>query len=137
MATKRKSVVVKRSLVNDISRMIEEARSAVALTVNAGLTILYWQIGLRIRKDILAHQRAEYGKQILVTLSQELMPQFGRGFSDKSLRHMVRFAEAFPDSRIVSALLRQLSTKSIPFNANLITVESRDPMTALLHEGSL
>src|SRR5438067_399002 len=109
MTPKRKGAVIKRSLLNDISRMIEEARSAVAVTVNAGLTILYWQIGTLIREDILAHQRAKYGKQILVTLSQELVPKFGRGFSDKSLRHMVRFAEAFPDSEIVSALLRQLS----------------------------
>jgi predicted nuclease of restriction endonuclease-like (RecB) superfamily len=43
------------------------------------------------------------------TLSAELVPQYGRGFSEKSLRHMVRFAEAFPDSQIVSSLLRQLS----------------------------
>jgi len=35
--------------------------------------------------------------------------EFGRGFSEKSLRHMIRFAETFPDFRIVSALLRQLS----------------------------
>jgi predicted nuclease of restriction endonuclease-like (RecB) superfamily len=101
--------MVKRSLLNDISLMIDEARSAVAVTVNAGLTILYWQIGVRIREDILGDQRADYGKHIFATLSQELVPKFGRGFSEKSLRHMVRFAEAFPDSQIVSALLRQLS----------------------------
>jgi hypothetical protein len=38
-----------------------------------------------------------------------LVAEFGRGFSEKSLRHMVRFAETFPDREIVSALLRQLS----------------------------
>ena len=109
MTPKRKGPVVKRSLLNDISRMIEEARSAVAVTVNAGLTILYWQIGRRIRKDILAHQRAEYGKQILVTLSQELMAEFGPGFSASNLSRMVTFAEAFPDKEIVASLIRQLS----------------------------
>jgi len=35
--------------------------------------------------------------------------EFGRGFSEKSLRHMLRFAEAFPDEQIVSALRRQLA----------------------------
>ena len=35
--------------------------------------------------------------------------EFGRGFSEKSLRHMIRFAEAFPDEQIVSALRRQLT----------------------------
>jgi predicted nuclease of restriction endonuclease-like (RecB) superfamily len=38
-----------------------------------------------------------------------LVPEFGRGFSDKALRHMVRFAEAFPQPEIVSALSRQLA----------------------------
>ena len=35
--------------------------------------------------------------------------EFGRGFDDKSLRHMLKFAEAFPDEAIVSALRRQLA----------------------------
>lgn len=35
--------------------------------------------------------------------------RYGRGFDEKSLRHMLRFAEAYPDPEIVSALRRQLS----------------------------
>jgi hypothetical protein len=108
MTRKRTQTVIKRSLLSDVRRMIEETRSAVAVTVNAGLTILYWRIGTRIRKDILADQRAEYGKQSLVTLSRGLLPAFGRGFGEKNLRRMVQFAEAFPDQEIVAALLRQL-----------------------------
>jgi hypothetical protein len=38
-----------------------------------------------------------------------LTGEFGRGFDEKSLRHMIRFAEAFHDQEIVSALRRQLS----------------------------
>ena len=109
MTPKRKGSVVKRSLLSDISSMIEEARSAVALTVNAGLTLLYWQIGTRIHEDILAHRRAEHGKQILVTLSQELMAQFGPGYSASNLSRMVTFAEAFPSREILASLLRQSS----------------------------
>lgn len=33
----------------------------------------------------------------------------GRGFGGKSLRHMIRFVNAFPDVEIVSAPRRQLS----------------------------
>lgn len=106
---KRSQVLMKRSLLRDVREMIAEARSAVAVTVNAGLTILYWQIGTRIRKDILGDHRAEYGKQILVTLSQELMAEFGPGYSPSNLSRMVALAEAFPDKEIVAALLRQLS----------------------------
>ena len=102
---------VPNRLLGDIRKMIEETRSAVAVTVNAGLTMLYWKIGDRINIEILKRKRADYGKQILVTLSQELSRDYGRGFSEKSLRHKIRFAEAFDDERIVSALMRQLTTK--------------------------
>jgi len=40
-------------LLGDIRRLIQTAKQNVSLTVNAGLTILYWQIGNRIRQDIL------------------------------------------------------------------------------------
>ena len=38
----------------------------------------------------------------------KLTLEFGRGFSEKNLRHMIRFSEAFPDREIVYALSRQL-----------------------------
>ncbi len=59
-------------LLGDIRLMIEETRSAVAATINAALTILYWKIGKRIHQEILSGDRADYGKQILATLSQQL-----------------------------------------------------------------
>jgi predicted nuclease of restriction endonuclease-like (RecB) superfamily len=96
-------------LIGDIRRLIETARHTVAVTVNAGLTILYWQIGDRIRQDILKEKRAEYGKEIVATLSQELTKEYGNGFSYSALTRMVRFAEAFPDTQIVATLSRQLS----------------------------
>jgi predicted nuclease of restriction endonuclease-like (RecB) superfamily len=89
--------------------MIEAARQQVAQAVNAGLTVLHWQIGARIRREILREKRADYGTAIVSTLSRQLEPEFGRGFSDKALRHMIRFAEAFPHPEIVSTLSRQLA----------------------------
>ena len=57
---------------------------------------------------MLGNRRAEYGKEILATLSQELTEEFGNGFSSKNLRHMLKFAEGFPQTEIVSTLSRQL-----------------------------
>jgi Protein of unknown function (DUF1016). len=42
--------------------MIEETRATVAATVNAGLTILYWRVGKRIREEVLHCERAECGQ---------------------------------------------------------------------------
>lgn len=108
MNRKRMKVVAKRSLFQDVRRMIEEARAAVAATVNAGLTMLYWHIGVRTNEEILKGKRADYGEKIVSTLSRQLTQEYGGGFSAKNLRHMIRFAEAFPDERIVSTLWRQL-----------------------------
>jgi hypothetical protein len=66
------------NLISDIRRLIETARQNVAVTVNTGLTILYWQIGSRIRQDILEEKRADYGKEIVATLSQELTKEYGK-----------------------------------------------------------
>jgi len=96
-------------LIRDIRRLIEEARASVAVAVNAGMTMLYWQIGKRIHQEILQGKRAEYGEQIVSTLSRQLEVEYGRGFSAKNLRHMIHFAEVFPDEAIVSTLWRQLS----------------------------
>ena len=96
-------------LISDSRSLIETARHHVAVAVNAGLTILYWQIGSRIRQDILKEKRAEYGREIVVTLSRQLAVEYGRGFSRRNLFNMIRFAEVFPDERIMHALSAQLT----------------------------
>ena len=96
-------------LLADVRSMIEQTRAGVAQAVNAGMTSLYWRIGKRIQSEILQGQRADYGKEIVATLSRQLVSRFGTGFSEKSLRRMIQFAEVFPDPEIVVSLIRQLS----------------------------
>jgi hypothetical protein len=109
MAKDKKVVSLDRELVRDIRQMIEDRRKLVALAVNAGLTMLYWEVGRRINQEILKGDRADYGKEILATLSQELSGSYGNGFSYSSLTRMVKFYESFPDEKIVATLSQQLS----------------------------
>ncbi len=97
------------ALLTEVRELILVARQQVAQTVNAGLTLLYWQVGDRIRREILKEKRAEYGEKIVAALGRQLEREFGRGFGEKNLRRMIQLAEVFPDQRIVVALLRQLS----------------------------
>lgn len=97
-----------RELLGDIRSLIESARREAARSVNAALVTLYWHVGRRILRDILNEKRAEYGRQIVSVLGRALGTEFGDGFSEKNLRHMVRFAEAFRSEEIVSALRRHL-----------------------------
>jgi predicted nuclease of restriction endonuclease-like (RecB) superfamily len=96
-------------LIDDIRHMIEDTRSRVATAVNVGLTILYWNIGKRMREEILNGERAEYGQEIIASLGRELSTEYGNGFSVKNLRRMIQFAEVFPEEEIVVSLIRQLS----------------------------
>lgn len=96
-------------LLGDIRSLIEQSRQQLASAVNSALTLLYWHIGQRIRAEVLHGERAAYGEQIVSALSRQLELEYGRGFSGKNLRHMVRFAEAYPEVEIVSTLSRQLA----------------------------
>jgi predicted nuclease of restriction endonuclease-like (RecB) superfamily len=98
-----------QALLQEIRQLIDDSRSRLAATVNSALTLLYWNIGRRIHTEVLKGERAEYGEQIIATLAKQLETSYGRGFSSKNLRHMLRFAESFPDANIVSTLSRQLA----------------------------
>ncbi len=117
MSAKRKVTVVSSSakvvgsdaLLTEVRQFIVEARQQTARSVNAGLTMLYWQVGDRVRREVLKEKRAEYGGEILQELSAKLEVEFGAGFAEKNLRRMVQFAEVFSDRAIVVSLLRQLT----------------------------
>ena len=96
-------------LIGDIRGLIEQSRQQLASAVNSALTQLYWRIGQRIRSEVLQGERAAYGEQIVSALARQLSSDYGRGFAEKNLRHMLRFVEAFPDEAIVSTLSRQLA----------------------------
>jgi hypothetical protein len=92
-----------------LSQLIEQSRQQLASAANSVLTMLFWQIGKRINEDILHNKRADYGKQIVVTLSRQLKAKYGHNFEEKTLRRMMQFADIFREKEIVVTLSRQLS----------------------------
>jgi hypothetical protein len=94
--------------IEDPRSLIESVRIRVAVGVNVELVMLHWHIGHRLCEDILNSGRSVYGEKIIKLVARDLTNAYGRGFSDKSLRHMVRFAEAYEDETIVSTLSRQI-----------------------------
>lgn len=101
-------------LMDDLQLIINSAKVRVASVANAELTMMYWHIGKRINSEILGNQRAEYGKQIVSTLSTQLQRLYGnKGFEARSIRRMMQFASRFDDEKIVTTLSRQLSWSHI------------------------
>lgn len=98
-----------QNLLGDVRQIINEGKAQVAMTVNVALTDMYWHIGKRIN-DELHNERAEYGSQIVASLSRQLQEEFGeQNFSVKNIRRMMQFATEYPDYQNVVSLLRQLS----------------------------
>lgn len=95
-------------LLADVRSLIDQARDATARAVNSALVLLYWSVGDRIRRDILKEKRADYGKQIVGSLSRQLGAEYGKGFTDDNLFRMIQLAEVFANREIVGTLSRQL-----------------------------
>lgn len=96
-------------LLEDVRALINQARQRVARVVNSELVILNWHVGDRIRKEILGQERADYGKQIVATVSRQLTAEYGKGFTRDAIFRMIQFVERFTDPKIVTVLAQQLS----------------------------
>lgn len=96
------------ALAAELRRLIDGARQRAAVAVNAELTLLYWQVGERIHRNILGGLRAGYGEEIVAALGRQLGAEYGRGWSARTLRLCIRFAQAYPDTKIVHTLCAEL-----------------------------
>lgn len=116
-------LIATKALFFEIKDLIQSAKQNAAVAVNAELTLLYWQVGERISKEILNGERAEYGKQVIKELARDLSANFGRGWSRRNLSNMVKFYQSFKVLEIVQTLSAKLSWSH--FN-QLITID--DPL---------
>lgn len=112
-------------IVLEISALIEESKQQVVRTANSTLTLLFWQVGKRINDEILKNDRAQYGKQIIASVSAQLELKYGRNFAEKNLRRMMQFALEFSDFEIVVPLARQLTWSHFLLLIPLKSIESK------------
>lgn len=97
--------ILSEELYNQISRILKEARTKVAITVNTAMVQAYWHIGKLIVDAQEGENNAKYGDDLIATISKRLEVQFGKGFSARNLRNMRQFYLAFPIWQTVSAKL--------------------------------
>lgn len=99
-----KDMIQTNNLFDDLKNLIEQTKKNVAVQVNSSLTLLYWTIGKKINDDILQNKRADYGKEIVYSLSAQLVQEFGRGYAKRNLADMIKFSQIFCDFSILQAL---------------------------------
>ena len=104
-------------LLSGLKQRIKSANVRAAISVNAELIFLYWQIG----KEILAKQEEEgWGTKVIQRLSKDLKREFPgmSGFSQTNLKYMKLFAESWPDWSIGQQLVDQ-----IPWSHNMVILQ--------------
>ncbi len=72
--------------MRQLRELIENTRKRVASVVSEETTQLYWNVGHAINTFVLQGSRAEYGKQIVVSVARQLVAEYGDSFEEKNLR---------------------------------------------------
>ena len=94
----------------EIKTMLSQARQKAYSAINSAMVEAYWNIGKRIvDEEQNGADRAEYGKQIIETISIELTREFGKGFSKRTVWEIRQFYSCFPQYEIMRTLFAQLS----------------------------
>lgn len=79
-------------LLKNISALFENARNKMVIAVNQTMVLTCFEIGRMIVEDEQhGERRAEYGKEQLKFLSENLTKKFGKGFSETNLKQMRQF----------------------------------------------
>ncbi|MCP4148776.1 MAG: DUF1016 domain-containing protein [bacterium] len=93
-------------LVIRIKKIFTDARNRVIRNVNLEIVYTYWEIGKEIiHNEQAGNLRAEYGKNLLITLSKRLSKDLGKGFSRSNLQNMRNFYVAYPNRQTLSGNL--------------------------------
>ena len=101
---------VQREFLEQVAKLLENARKSVRANVNMTMVYTYYEIGRKIfEEEQNGAKRAEYGKQILAELSNFLTDEFGKGFSVDNLKLMRRFYIIFSRDQIGETVFPQFS----------------------------
>lgn len=89
-------------VVTDIRSIIEQGRKMAYAAAGQAAIATYWNIGRRIvEEEQRGDQRAEYGAQLIATLSDQLQSEYGRGYSRRNLAYYRNFYLSFKDLEIL------------------------------------
>ena len=98
--------LVDNKMINKIEKLLQEARTHVAVEVNNTLLRTYMEIGKLLVEDINLHENEEnYQNKTISMLSKELTRKFGKGFSRANIWNMITFYKEYGSVQTVSERL--------------------------------
>ena len=101
---------ISNNYINEIKKILKNARQKAYTAVNSAMVEAYWKIGRRIvEEEQNGKERAEYGKEIIKNLSKELTEEFGKGFGERNIRNIRQFYGLFSDYEKWKSLISKLT----------------------------
>jgi hypothetical protein len=101
-------------LFSQVAELLQNARQQVLRAVNQTMTLTYFEIGrMIVEEEQNGKDRAEYGKQLLKGLSEQLTNEFGKGFSIRNLEQIRQFYMTYSKSESLSRILEIRNTQSL------------------------
>ena len=123
-----------RNLLNDIRGLIESGRRDAYASIEQAAILTYWNIGRKIvEEEQHGQNRAEYGKQVIKMLANELSLEYGSAFSKRNLDYYRQFYLTFNDFSIVNTRVHNLSWSHF---RRLLSVANPDARLWYLKEAS-
>lgn len=99
-----------KKLVTDVQGILHSARQKSYSAVNFAMVEAYWKIGRRIvEEEQKGKGRADYGTQLIKTLSESLTDEFGKGFSATNLAGFRKFYLTFASDEILYTVCTKLT----------------------------
>ena len=124
-------MLIKQELIQQIQSIIATAKDRAIRSVDNERVLMDWQIGKVIfEEEQQGKDRADYGTFLIKSLSENLQPQFGSGFSYRQLNWYRQFYKAFP---IVSAVRTQFSWTHYK---TLLSIDNQDKREFYIAEAS-
>jgi len=121
-------------LLSDIREIVSQARSRAYSAVNTAMVQAYWLIGRRIvEEEQNGQERAQYGRQIIKTLSKELTAEFGKGFSAASIKNFRKFYLVFSEDIIGYTLCSQFKEESVSSEDEKKSIQHRQSNGEIWH----
>ena len=94
------------NLIEKISDIVNKSRTELARTINTKIVHTYWNIGKYIAEfEQKGRERADYGSELMKTISGELSAKLGKGFSRSNLQNMRLFYLKYQKNQTLSGKL--------------------------------
>ena len=114
------------TFISDIRAIIDHGRKMAYAAVGQAAIATYWNVGRRIVEEEQAGKaRAEYGKNLMKNLADNLVLSYGNTYSQRNLHYYKKFYLLFPDIQIVNTRVQNLEWSHIRRVLSVTSPEAR------------